>query len=313
VFAAFPGFEEFALRVEVEWQGRARPVVARLEQAPSPLKGAVVVCRLEDAPEEGEWLVLQGLSQPLRSIRRHNEIILRRTVRNAFSRRGLTVGQFLELDVPRAPGRVLLSPDLCAWLTDEQNHFARRDASGLFRWKPLLPTVQLQEQLQREWEQPHSDARFAWGWAQLSRDEKMARVCGFNGNWGELRRVMRLVLLCSGELWNRASSWNWSLHHEFGGRGWLVNFSDRRDTSQSARFAQWQTFLFERFAPDLQSELLKKHLCAREFWRGAGALESVRLDAPPTMHERLEARLELRAWLEGRAMPDEIERLLSPR
>lgn len=57
VFPPFPGFEKFVLRVEVEWQGRARFVVARLEALPGSPRTAVLVATFEDAPAEGEWLV----------------------------------------------------------------------------------------------------------------------------------------------------------------------------------------------------------------------------------------------------------------
>ena len=56
--------------------------------------------------------------------------------------------------------------------------------------------------------------------------------------------------------------------------------------------------------------MLEQHICAREFWRHAETLENVRVDEPPTMHEQLEARLELREWLEDKATPDEIARML---
>lgn len=311
MFAPFPGFEEFELRVEVEWQGQIHIVLVRLEQAPAPFSGAVVACRFEGVSNDGEWLLLQRLSEPFRSTRQHNEIVLRRTVRNAFSGSGLTVGQFLELDVPCVPNRVLLTPTLSAWLADGSNHFVRSEQMCLFHWTLVASNGQKREALLNAWNDENSDVRFAWNWAQLSRDERMARLCGFSSNWGDLRRVMRSVLQCASLLWEHGRAWSWTLHREFNHHGWLFNPFDRRDTAFASHLRHWQEWLFGWFVPSLHTEWLERHVCAREFWSGAQSLESVRVDAPPTMHERLEARLELREWLQDKTTPSQIDKLLA--
>lgn len=54
MFAIYPGFEDLSLRVEVEWRGSKRTVVARLEQWPNSDK-AVLVCQIEG--EDNEFLL----------------------------------------------------------------------------------------------------------------------------------------------------------------------------------------------------------------------------------------------------------------
>lgn len=73
----------------------------------------------------------------------------------------------------------------------------------------------------------------------------------------------------------------------------------------------WERLVLRCFASNWRTDWIAQHLCVREFWQWRNLFE-VELDAPPTSHELLEARLELREWLEHNAAPDEIERLLSP-
>lgn len=276
-----------------------------------------MVVAFEDAPAEGEWLVLYSDGcGPLPFTNPNNIPKLRRIVVNAFARRSLNVGRAFDLSaLPDLPRLGLLSlPANGFWLRDWKGRQWRGEGVTPCQLNfDLAATneVEARELLLRAWSDPQSDARFAWDWARTSRDQKMASLCGYKGQWSELARVMRLVLLCASDIWQRGSAWNWSLHPQFAARGWLVNSSNRRDNSPDAHFAVWQELLFERFVPCFSTETLERHVSAREFWLHAETLQSVRLDTPPTMHERLEARLELRVWLQDKAAPSEIEKLLA--
>ena len=50
----FPGFEELPIHLNVEYQGRKRPVLVRIEQFSSSPPLALPVCSWMDAPSEGE-------------------------------------------------------------------------------------------------------------------------------------------------------------------------------------------------------------------------------------------------------------------
>lgn len=317
MFPPFPGFEEFELRVEVEWRNETRFVVARLETLPGLPRTAVVVVAFEDAPAEGEWLVLYSDGcGPLPFTNPNNIPKLRRIVANAFGGRALQLARVFEFaQLPVSPRWTwLVAPLGGYWLGDwkDAGWHGRREKITPFAFDAPWDTSQdeARERLWRVWNDSSSDARFAWSWAQKNRDQKMAQLCGFDGNWSELERVMRLVLLDTASLWQRGHAWRWSLHHEFAGRGWLFNQFNRSDTTQNLRLTVWQEFLYDHFVPDLRAELME-HVCAREFWQHAGELQNVQLSEAPTMHERIEARLQLREWLQDKAAPNEMEKLLA--
>ena len=297
MFSSLPNIEKFELRVEVEWGKQLHPVAVLLKKLPGA--GAVLVCTPTDSLDYGEWMVIRTDSiEPVVITNLNNLPKLRRFVGNAFSKHRLNIARLIGLDELAAPQIVLLtSPSNGFWRFDwnpiEWRERSQRVAPFVLD-EPLLPTESgARELLLRAWKDETSDARFAWNWLQLSRNDQMARLSGYNGEWSELRRVMRLILLCSIQIWNRGESWGWSLHPQFAARGHLVNASNRRDNAPNARFAAWQEWLFARFVPDFGEAMLEQHVCAREFWRQAESLESVRIEAPPTSHEQLEARLGL--------------------
>lgn len=317
MFATFPGFEEFALRVEVKWQGRARVVKARLETWPASSPFAVLVCHFEDAPDDGEWLVLYSDGRgPFPVTRPDSWTKTRRIVRDSFARHHSNVGRvvlFAEQEAPRLT--LLLPPSRGEWLegwgTGELSRI-KTTPFVLSRSIEQATEAEAADILKRDWSDENSDARFAWNWALLSDEEKVALVCGFDGNWSEVKRLMRRILQQTSALWESGSAWSWTIHHEFGAHSWLVNLSNQTDRSQSARLNRWGEWLFAHFFATFQTQLIKNHSCVSQFWEHVISLAVVQLSEPPTMHERLEARLALREWLEGKAAPDEIERLLSP-
>ena len=64
MFEVYPGFEELELRIEVEWRGQTRMVVARLERWLDS-RQAALVCQFADDEDEGEWIIVdKGSSLP---------------------------------------------------------------------------------------------------------------------------------------------------------------------------------------------------------------------------------------------------------
>lgn len=144
MFAPVVGFEDFSLRVEVEWLGAKRFVVVRLERWPNSHR-AVLVCALEDNPDGGEWLVLQNVrSRPyhmdqagkamvertgfdLATRRPTSWIVLRderikklkNIVQRAFEGRDFNIGRVLQLpELPDEPRLALWSLARSFWCRD---------------------------------------------------------------------------------------------------------------------------------------------------------------------------------------------------
>lgn len=327
MFSPLPGFEEFELRVEVEWRERKRIVVARFKRWLST-DHAVVVCAFEDEPDDGEWLLAHSLAQPyvltnpenrlrirckvhssterefFMGLKRRTITRLTRAVTNAFAGRGIHVVRAFELhELPHEPRNVFLLGAQALWFwrrTPFSPSFSAFDVQG----------EQARELLLREWNDPNSDTRFAWEWPQWNDEERKLLCCGFKGDFSEMARVMRWVLTGAQTLWEAGSGWTWTIHPEFASRGYVTNFSDS-GRHLALSLSAWQEWLFAYFAPDWRADWMESHECVQGFWRRIGALESVRMDEPPTMHERLESRLQLREWLQDKAAPDQIEKLLA--
>jgi len=336
VFSPFPGFESLPIEVEIHSQGRARIVVARVEQLPTSPPRATLVLSFPDAPEDGEWLLCNGerdiytLGNPAHLLRFHTvyhphsreleewaELSPRRVekVRSLIeralgeTRKGLRVVRAVELpDLPHAPRIALLWPSKGIWFENRQpqhDQITPFVAPGFDFWSQgASAPAWLQWQLN----DPDSDARFAWQWASWSEKERVWRSCGSQFDAREVQQVMKWVLFGADALWRRAANWEWALQPDYASYGWLRSWPER-DVGLDTHLSVWQEWLFAFLAPAWRADWLE-HLCVREFW-GQRNLVEVVLEVVPTMHERLEARLELRAWLQGKATPDEVERLIS--
>ena len=326
MFLPFPGFEEFELRVEVEWQERTRTVVAKFKRWFSTERAVVVVCAFEDEPDDGEWLLVHSLAQAyfltnpqnllrlrckvlsstqrefFMALKRRTATRLTRAIANAFAGRGIQVVRAFELhELPHEPRLVFLLGAQALWYwqkTSFSPSFSAFDVSE----------KQARELLLREWNDENSDTRFSWQWPQWNDEERKVLCCGFEGDLRDMARVMRWILTGAHQLWEAGSGWTWTIHPEFASRGYVTNFSDS-GRPLILTLSAWQEWLFAYFAPGWRADWMERHECVQGFWRRVGALESVRMDEPPTMHEQLEAKLDLREWLRENA-PDEVERLL---
>ena len=154
------------------------------------------------------------------------------------------------------------------------------------------------------WSEPGSDARFAWQWANWNEEERIARSGIAKSAADEAEQVMKWILTSS-SVWGRCS---WSLNWNENERktSWRLYDYDQMADVDSDVLDEWQQWLWSRFFSGWRGDLLEQHECAREFWRFHTLVE-VETDQPPTMHEQLEAKLQLREWLERNATANEIE------
>ena len=332
MFPAYPGFEDLPLRVKVQWQGRKRPVVARLERWPETNK-AVLVCALDN--DEGEWIVRMGqafyfMGAPSRLLCRfvgydvktrasHNlrkfsdwgKAKLSRIVRRAFAENNANFGLVRVLCLPKLPNfpRIVAhSTENLFWCSTSQ-----WQSFVPFRLEPAPIALDSNsdkagQQLQNAWEDQNSDAYFAWQWAALNREERLKKCTGFEGDWDELKEVMELILRASSALWDLDSGWNWWFN--VGNDGNDISSRNDYEVEGELILKPWQPILDARFRPKWREKWLTRHLCVAKFWREEGVSEDVYIDAV-TAHEQLEAKLQLRAWLQDKAMPAQIKQLLS--
>ena len=332
MFPSYPGFEDLPIRVQVEWQGRARPVVARLERWPG-IKGAYFVCSFEDA-DEGEWIVRLG--HAFHSVENLTRLVCRYAAhdleshepRNSrkFSTRGeqkisaLVQRAFVENNANCGVVRAIRVPDL-----PDKPSIVVEYSKGLFwcpnpQWFDFTPfhlkdgstrlplnASEARQQVRDEWQDGSSDVRFAWEWATLSLEERFVRLTGFRGNWRDLEDLMSLILMAASSLWQTRTSLEWMFDP---GAGWIHIDSATDNEAAAALIAEkWMPTLQRYFVPCWESNCLN-HPAADLFWRHHGVLPTVWFEEPPTAHEQLEAKLRLRDWLEDKATPAQIKELL---
>jgi len=152
--------------------------------------------------------------------------------------------------------------------------------------------------LKREWKNPASDVSTARDYLSATDEER--RVFGIEwkrGSWEELRRVARWALLIDhpGDerqlIWTRNAQPLYQVHHEDSRLSRLWQLLSTRNVS-ALNLARAPSY----FAPRPFS-----------FHEGSPCIPFFRIEvSPPSEHERLEARLELRAWLRQNA-PDLLE------
>ena len=155
---------------------------------------------------------------------------------------------------------------------------------------------------------------WAWRWinaapaqrAEMWDVEELRRL--------ELERLMRCVLWCLPELWAQCGrvslsySWKYVVHFWFHAweAGSIRSAEPQFSGCTDALIAAWGKAFLCHFFPLQHLELL-------EFNSDLAALKPKMTDYiyPPTMHQRLEAQLEVRDWI-ARHAPNEMEQLLPP-
>lgn len=345
MFPAYPGFEDLPLRVEVEWQGRTRPVVARLEGWPDSNRG-VLVCTFEDDTKDGEWVVRQSSPVPYwvketadgfwdlwswGEDERLNKYIsatkfdaealeeLRSNIKRAFKNDALEVARLFELPFARAPRIAMWAQTRSTWY-DEWNlksltHFKLPQSLLQFNER------QAREYLLGEWHDTSSDARFAWQWSQYHGQECLMQYSGIREYFTELERIMKLILIASTYLWQVDSYWLWDftpweekeqlLDPSKASTPPSLNNRTSRPYLQS-NLHLWNCYLLQSYTPKWKEEWIGKHECIGHTMK-LKERANVRLimNSPPTAHQQLEAKLALRDWLKGKATPEQIAQLMA--
>ena len=337
MFPIYPGFEGLTLHVEVEWREQTRTVIARLEQWPE-LGIAVLVCAFEDAPDDGEWIVIgkHGLipyqmsnpynlvtetktyqvktRSPLLQWKRPNQRKekLQQIVCKAFgNHKDYSIGRLLKLDdLPSEPRVALRTLCKSVWMPTYSH-----ESWIEFEGQAQSDLTELQEKLRlmMEWQNKESEAHFAWEWAKLD-DEQRKHHLGFTGNLQELERILNLGLAARNHNWKEDDwlMWQFDVNQETGQL--YGSFDNAAPNNQQANLnlSLWDEFLLTRYAPNWCAELVVQHECVKQYI-GSKYYEfgyAIRNQAP-TAHEQLEAKLALRDWLRDAATPAVAAALLA--
>lgn len=349
MFPIYPGFEDLPIRAEVHWyrkmrREQTRCVIARVAQWPtSKAEKAVLICSFEDDAELGEWIVTdkhdfyivtspqRWLSHPL-TVSSQSPYLSRPKRLNSSNEKSISLllKDIFSGDTNRhGLARIFYLPELPAKL----NIIVQLPNEGSLYWCPsqnlgraipftlahrttrLSPqNTEAYNQLRSAWQDTSSDARFAWEWSGLSKSEKILRLTGVPPASGErarvekeMRRIMRLILI-NYEMWGPDEQWG--LYFELGSRSHIWH-EDGRLEKNDQHLHKWNRLLQRYLMPHLRYDWLEKHRCVEDQWPFQAHSAVVEIEHPPTAHEQLEAKLELRDWLRDKTTPDEAARLLA--
>ncbi len=326
MFAIYPGFEDLTLRVEVEWRGAPRTVVARVTQWPSSDQ-AVLSCAFEDDADESEWLILvnntvyaatrpdkwlkmvtsgQGASQKNRmEFRPADAKKICGLIRRGFSEDSVARAFYFPTlpDLPRVILRVDNFWCWCIHTTGAVPFLFDANVSEDNR------TQKIEAQLQNAWADETSDVRFVWKWFSDSDDGHYRNLTGFTGTWEEVEATMKTILISATLLWQLEPRWVWIFGTTFD-TNFVVGEAGRVEVVEQY-FQPWVDFLQPYFLPLYTVALGKKHLCLSPENPRSRNIGMIGTDHLPTAHEQLEAKLALREWLRDKATPDVAARLLA--
>ncbi|RYX85600.1 hypothetical protein EON83_04475 [bacterium] len=184
-------------------------------------------------------------------------------------------------------------------------------------WHFTTPSSQLESLIRRELSNPDSDCAFALRWTQLSEQERSELNFPVQNGTRELCDLLLNSIIWSDPQLDHALEWEWSIGLETKARlqagFWSSKETDLENQNVSHPLSHRQARLLE----------LVVHHCGLQIcesvgkytpisnWRdyGDGDYLSMKVSIP-TQHERLEARLRLRDWLQDKVAPEEIPFLL---
>lgn len=158
-------------------------------------------------------------------------------------------------------------------------------------------------------ENPNSLAGYALRWSQLSHAEQCARaVCFANGDCKEFRAIVRAAVYFGAPALD-TQDLTIFFNSEFSISISNPLFHNSLFYPIGVRLRRWGAYIERHFAPHRNQTLAARHLCVAN-----KSLEPlVQFALPqPTQHERLEAALLLREWVEGK-IPAREARLLLPK
>ncbi len=169
-------------------------------------------------------------------------------------------------------------------------------------------------QLRSIWKELSSDARFAWQWSSLDRNQKYLELTGLQRKSevrarieAEMERVMKLILI-NYELWGPDEAW--SLYFALGNRS-VIGHEDGRLEKNDQHLYQWNQLLLNYLMPQFRHDWLRRHACVWDCWSADAPSVNVETESYPTAHEQFEAKLALHDWLADKVTPDVAARLLA--
>jgi len=208
------------------------------------------------------------------------------------------------------PGRVFFLDDACVFINEnEGGWFGKELAPFLLPFSHLeAPSKTIFDWIKEQKNDVNSEVRFALGWSNWDDETRAHHADGVLPEWRELRRLMRAVALLDPEL-NEGLVWHLGDEKCPSGVGdnpphHLLPFSYDQ---LAARLQRWSEVFKPHFFP---FPLLPENapLVLQNYFADAANTLSVRGEGA-SAHQKLEARLQLRQWLERNA-PDQIETML---
>ncbi|RYX86524.1 hypothetical protein EON83_02310 [bacterium] len=155
---------------------------------------------------------------------------------------------------------------------------------------------------------------FAFRWANMSRREHFELAYPLQrGTYSEWIRMCDLFLRAL-DIWTEKEAhkleFNVSISDGAISANWFPGEAGNYRIARENCFQKFAYWSHHYFSPTLDDELCGRYSCAAEWANGPISVVRGSLN-PPTLHERLEARLKLTEWLADKATPEEIEQLLS--
>ena len=330
MFEVYPGFEELPLRVEVEWHGSTRVIIARLERWLDS-KAAALICQFVDDANEGEWVIVDKGSGLPYTMGRPDKLLgkshsfdeqtrvlleewdwkpaskekLLNILQRAFCAENFAIARLLEL--PELPAHRNIA--LCSF-TDNRWLYGLGHCNWAAFSGPSLFTDEItraQQQLRAQWKDEKSDVRFAWEWAALDNDQRRHKM-GWPESWRAMERIMNLVLASATNLWRVSDEISWYFHLDGKTGKWVSEvWSDGQDDLwDEKRLRTWDELLVAHFVPHWREDLFQRYSCLTQYEAQALFYNASDVEAaqPPTAHEQIEAKLALRDWLADAATPD---------
>lgn len=188
---------------------------------------------------------------------------------------------------------------------DTREALAFRSSDDWMRGAWIKPGAHFERGLRREWKSPSSDLRAARSFLELGDDERHRFGLRWErGGWDEMRPILRAVAVAQHEWGERTVVLSRPVYPAGAGQ---IGFGS--NAPQSGRQERLLARLSELNRAVLPDKTALRSMAPRPFSFHAQnpAWPELRVEVEePSEHERLEARLELRAWVRENA-PDLAE------
>ncbi len=183
-------------------------------------------------------------------------------------------------------------------------------------WIANTTDKQVEADIKGMLEDAESDCSFAWKWAHSSlKEQNELAFCIRKGTWDEFDSLLRFIVWSDPDLQKRVS-WIWHIRATTQAQLEQGHWNPHDAELESDNFYelnQRQAHLIKlvvsHFCLHLNESVSRYTLISQALRYGDGEIRNLEVPAPSS-HERLEARLRLREWLQNKVAPDEIPALL---